>query len=57
MAAKKKTMSASEDARRGRARFVDQKGQWKSTATPAFKKKKDKEWAKLETMMKKGKKK
>lgn len=59
MATKKRVRSAADDERKGRSRFVDQPGQWVSTASPSFKKKKEKEWKKFEEMMKttKGKKK
>ena len=55
--AAKKIRNAKDDERKGRARFVDQRGQWKNTTPASTKKKQAKEWDKLATSMKKGKKK
>lgn len=55
--AAKKVRNAKDDERKGRARFVDQPGQWKNTTPASTKKKQAKEWDKLATSMKKGKKK
>lgn len=57
MATKKKVRSAADDERKARSRYVDQPGQWVSTNTPAFKKKRSEGLAKLAAEMKKGKKK
>lgn len=45
------------DERKARSRYVDQKGQWTNQTPSSVKKKQAKEWGKLETMLKKGKKK
>ena len=41
------------DERKGRARYIDQKGQWQDTTPPSVKKRQDKDWKKLEDMLKK----
>ena len=53
----KRTRGASDDARKGRARHVDQPGQWQDRTPASVKKKQAKEWDKLAASMKKGKKK
>lgn len=53
----KKARNAKDDERKGRARFVDQPGQWKNSTPAGVKKKQAKEWDKLTSSMKKGKKK
>lgn len=55
--ATKKVRSKADDERKGRARFVDQPGQWQSTTPASVKKKQQKEWDKLAASLKKGKKK
>lgn len=52
---KKKKTTATADARKGQARFIDQPGQWANKTPAATKKKQQKEWAKLEESLKKGK--
>ncbi len=52
--AAKKVRNAKDDERKGRARFVDQPGQWKNATPASVKKKQAKEWDKL---LKKGRKK
>ena len=54
MATKKKTVSVAADERKGRARFVDQPGQWRDITPASVKKKQAKEWDKLSKMMSKG---
>ena len=53
--ATKKTVNTKEDARKGRSRYVDQPGQWTDRTPASVKKKQQKEWAKLEESLKKGK--
>lgn len=55
--ATKRKVSASDDARKGQARYVDQKGQWINTTPASVKRRQNKEWKKLESMMKVGAKK
>lgn len=46
--ARKKTVSAREDARRGSLRFVDQKGQLQDRTPASVKARQKKDWQKLE---------
>lgn len=47
--------SASSDARKGRSRYVDQKGQWTNQTPQSTKKRQQAAWKKLEKSMKAGK--
>ena len=49
----RKKTSAAEDAKKGAARFVDQKGQWICTTPASVRKRQAKDWKELEAMMKK----
>lgn len=55
MATATKKPSPKTDAKKGQARYVDQPGQWKNTTPASVRKKQQKEWKKLEEMMKKKK--
>lgn len=52
-----KKTTATADARKGQARFIDQPGQWVSKTPASVKKRQTKEWAGLAASLKKGNKK
>lgn len=47
--------SASSDARKGRARYIDQKGQWEDRTPKSTKKRQAAAWKRLEKSLKAGK--
>lgn len=47
--------NASSDARKGRSRYVDQKGQWEDRTPKSTKKKQSTAWKRLEKSLKAGK--
>ncbi len=49
--AKKRKLTEAEDVRRGRARFIDQPGQWQSVISTTAKKQRSAEFAKIQKEM------